>query len=1389
MVRKRCRVVCAGAAPAFLGFVLCLTGAAPAQFINPRGSTPVPVYADDSTTARDALARLSDLIAGGNEGEAVRSLQRLLDESGDRVLEVEGDPDLYISVREHVHRRLLANPELLERYRRAQEPEASRQLEAGREGLVERTRLLTPSGFEAALRVAQLDIEGARFDAARFVLMQLEGHPDRRGRGGADAARLMGLLARYSGRADVRAAAERWAAEAGLEEEERSPIAPPPGVGSRALDPTVTAPRIDLQEIVARPIQSVAIDPDSTISGIGSMSSGPWALPALVGNDLFLNDGVRVVSLDRFTLAHRWSTEIAGAMPRGTSTPDRMRRRTERPVQPRSVAVGDGLVFTTTGHGPSFEADRPDYVKALDLRSGEVVWSFHPMEAFDQLAGAESDGIVRHHEGTVVFAAQIRPDDRRLWSYRLFGLDATSGEVRWSRLIGTAGSVGWSAAPVRPSVQRVRDGVVYRSDSFGLISAIETATGRVRWLRRHQVEAYGVAPDLRPALAPAPEFLGDLLLVMSGDAGAILLLDAETGELRHEIESLRVGSPAMVLAVGDWIAVIGSNLVQFLPADDPDPTKVVPGPQVSLNGLTGRPIADGGRLLLPITSGIGVVDPSAPRRMERVELDRGGVILAAEGQVLVSSTERLHSYLEWETAQRTLAERLRADPQDPEPALTLAELAYLAGRGELIEGAVAELNDRLSAMEADRASGVRRRGFRSVLEMLEPTGRRTERPALSLDVRAGLVGHLLRLASSPQERVSGLLVKGALAEASEDAPAALEVYQGILADAELASSSWRGPGAVLRADTETTRRIRRVLRASGGGLYDAYEREALRRADALGEEADSSALSELASRYPTSSVAPGLWLRASRLADRDYEAERALLASLDAMIERSAAGMGVDMEIAGEVSGRLARSLIEQRRPQAAARVLDRTTQAFPGASLTAGGEPIDSESLRRRVAEVLGDLAWRPRIGREIGPVSATFEGASIAPPMLASGAPASPGYIVLKREGSLTLIDPDEGEASRIRERWSRPSVPGAGVVRADREGLIVHETGEEGLLLARLDAETGREVWSGRVDGGLLNLPDDAGETRTTLGLIGDVRSGDLVAAMTDRTLVLARRSGETVAIDIETGRTLWRSERGETPVHSLTAASGVVAIGSQDTSLNASASVHVVDERSGELVASLTESELVPGGLRWMRLTETRVLVVGLEDRVAAFDLNRGERLWSHAGGASEGSVDAWLSGGRVIVLTPERGLALIEVETGERVAELAPDAALISSAPAMLAPLGGRDAFVTTSGVLLVDERGEVAGRDAASSAGAVDSFALPGVSAELVVLVERSAFVGPAVRVRLADASGRFVSGATGLILREDDEAERVEVLEGVVLVQTRLGVIVLPAPLGGLSG
>src|SRR5690606_16046254 len=99
---------------------------------------PNPVYPDDSPVAAETLSRVAEFIAARNDSEAVRELQKLLDEQPDRVVPAEGQPDLFISVRARVHALLLSNRRLLDLYRAAEEARARQQLSAGDHEGVER---------------------------------------------------------------------------------------------------------------------------------------------------------------------------------------------------------------------------------------------------------------------------------------------------------------------------------------------------------------------------------------------------------------------------------------------------------------------------------------------------------------------------------------------------------------------------------------------------------------------------------------------------------------------------------------------------------------------------------------------------------------------------------------------------------------------------------------------------------------------------------------------------------------------------------------------------------------------------------------------------------------------------------------------------------------------------------------------------------------------------------------------------------------------------------------------------------------------------------------------------------------------------------------------------
>jgi hypothetical protein len=174
-----------------------------AVMISPSGlaqrASTYPVYVPDSPTAEEALNRAVELSSAGGLEEAVRVLQRVLDEQGDSVTASRHDPDLFIPLRQAVNAVLLERPELLARYRTMQGATARALLAGGAIDDVERTRLLTEAGFDAALQHAQAFLEDARFKAAWLTIEQLDKHPDRVEVRARQAARLLELISAYMG--------------------------------------------------------------------------------------------------------------------------------------------------------------------------------------------------------------------------------------------------------------------------------------------------------------------------------------------------------------------------------------------------------------------------------------------------------------------------------------------------------------------------------------------------------------------------------------------------------------------------------------------------------------------------------------------------------------------------------------------------------------------------------------------------------------------------------------------------------------------------------------------------------------------------------------------------------------------------------------------------------------------------------------------------------------------------------------------------------------------------------------------------------------------------------------------------------------------------------------
>jgi len=224
-----------------------------------------PVYVDDSPRAWE-LFRLARDHARDNFSEAVRLYQELLDDYAMKLLPVgETTGDHFVAVRARVLAELTGNQRLLERFRLTETPEARRLLDSGQWQRVAVTRSMTEPGLEALLRLAQDDLESARFHSALDWLWQAVDHPDLDGRRLAHCWYMIGAAAAYldlSGplseaiEALGAAGGEGPALQAQLERLVAA-VSPPPDDG---ITPFAGAAPADLGRLVAQPIWSIRLD-------------------------------------------------------------------------------------------------------------------------------------------------------------------------------------------------------------------------------------------------------------------------------------------------------------------------------------------------------------------------------------------------------------------------------------------------------------------------------------------------------------------------------------------------------------------------------------------------------------------------------------------------------------------------------------------------------------------------------------------------------------------------------------------------------------------------------------------------------------------------------------------------------------------------------------------------------------------------------------------------------------------------------------------------------------------------------------------------------------------------------------------------------------------------
>lgn len=1370
---------------ALAGVLLC--GAPWTAFAQPQLN---PVYVDDSPAAADTLARVKDHLAVGNIDEAVRVLQALLDEHAERVTPSIGDPDVFVSVRARVNALLLADKPLLDRYRTVQGPRAAAIMDGAANSLrgpvdeVHRSLLLTPAGFEAALRTAQRQYEDARFEAARLTLEELESHPDRLsgGQGAADAADLLTAVARRLDRPEVWRRADEWAEQAGRarppahEPQPRSPAAGAPG-----LSPLGPLPPLDPRGLISKPLWTIELRPPNPVAldlpdetgTRGAAAIPPSAreldmIPSVSGDLMVINDGVLISAIDRFTLSPRWTIQpTPPAQPADNGADDRENAWGRRfwgsnyGPEPLTVTINGAYGAASTGRKSGDGRDGDDRILGIDPRSGRLRWAVSLGQLDPSLADSAVRGPLEVSEGVVVATVRKHAPDRRLMSLSMLGLDALTGRLLWLRPLASAGWLPFGPQSFGPRAMVISRGVAYRADELGAVAAVEVDSGYTLWMRRMPVEAGANTPETpHPWEVGRPVADGDSIVIIAPDRKRLVRLDTLTGAVLAARQASQFGSPGpnYLIRVGDQLAAIGGNRIAFAPLSAFDTAPVRLTPQIGDPGIWGRVSAVGDKLLTPLVKGLAIIDPGAPDADPLMQpLDKPGNVLAVGSQLLVVDDSQAHSYLQWTVAESLLHERMTADPSDPTSAVTFAELAYRAGKFDRILGAA---DAALTAIRADPASArnaaQRQRLFESLHNMVTkgldsadapspptpappaPAGPGTLPRLTDRALIGELVDRLRQAAVTPDDKVAVALASGRIDELAGDSTAAVAMYQGVLDDPALATADWRGPSVSVRAELEATRRLEQIIQRGGPAVYAAQEVRAQGALAALGPAPTVEQLRALASRFPLSVQTPDLFRRISDL-EKQAGHDRESLAALESGIKAAQRIPNAPVAAVGELAGRLVVELRERRQPRAAAAVLRDVQRRLPGIALTAHEQPLDSQRIGAELAERIAATTRWPRVGPLTGEGVQMLSGWTLLEPMIVESTPHVAGCLVLQsdHEVGVFTVESSGEHAGDVRKLWGRVVKDlGAALIRSTPDAVYIVITSETVGGIEKVALTPGDKGWKTDPIAKLFPPGDETRGLQRVPGLLADsfdtpsdgvVPADDLIATMDERTLVLVQRGGRAVAIDCDSGETLWRASTGVSQVYDAQLVGGTLVVAGDVRKTNASGAleelipaVQVADARTGSMGERIGKLGQGPNDrptrVRWVKVTDSARLICGTEDAVLSIDLHSGRRDWTIVGPEVMPTTAAWLFGDRLLLMSADRQLYLASVSTGRLRPQAleAPHTRLESSRSVSAYSVGpnpdGGFAVSTYQGVMIFAQDGELRGID---GLGGIDNMLPP----------------------------------------------------------------------------
>lgn len=1263
--------------------------------------TAVPTV-DDAPSAALLLVQASDQ-AAANPREAVRLLRTVLDDWGTRPIATPDDPNLFVSAGRQAEALLLGNAALLEAFRREENVAAQALLAEGSLEQLVATRLVTDAGLEAALRLAQSALSRGNFNAAVSVLTRAAPHPTLAGLARVHhGAMLASALARLGDAPGARAA---WA---------RAEAAAVGTDGSAA--PALAAARREVERAETR-----GSAPSS--SGASGTTGGAPASAAPVAGE---SKGIFAESWGEI-----WSASLG--LPSLAPLPS-----LSGAGDPSDEGAVDGALAMPAADLTRVYADDGSGVRAFDRLSGRPLWS-------STVEGADANlpilRFVAVANGAVV-SYEIPQGAMLRGGGRVMVREAATGALRWESslelLDGRAGAD--NLVPVGEPL--VVDGtlvvaarrVTSRQESVTWLYAFDLAEkGEPLWAS--VVSSVGSVTQTGLRITETPVLSGGALYIATG-TGAVARFDPTTGVaawIRRFEVPLRNGlargaawdlvSPAVAAGRVLALAPDGASVV-VLDAETGRELAALPtGPDTHLGQpryLVGVP---GTSMVLSVGSRVVALDASAPEKAAWTVDIEGSTAASLSGRVTVAASNDERG------AMVVVPERQATRVVDAATGQVVLTLPCsgnpLLLRDQLLAGSPNDLRSMMPMAEAERLCRARMATDDSVDAALAlvQLARQSRKSDLAAE---GAREVIKRLALVENERLPELDDRSFQANDLLDLLLDLDAM-GIASgehEAAITAAIERAAAAVGRTGRSSIARAERLLRK--------------------GAAAESAVL----------------------LAELAMQPDEAALVEIDGVTAR--------LEVHALARLRQAAQAGEPAR-QAVARVVTRRL-----AELGTANDSVDALRPLLRVAVAAGAAEEAKAVLARLRAVDdgaadrLAFESGGArrpAPPAL-EGAPARvvefPGRLcivprsiqaptdrVLTMQGTkLVLRKPPEFAPVWTAEVGAPdPLVAGIG----DR--VVVWDERVVGTGVARaFDAATGAESWVTEPSRTLLGERDPEAPMEMVLPGGRAASPAQVVPAVVGDTLLLTRRDGAVMALDLADGKTSrWTRASDDLAVAEFETTPTAVVIGGSNVGGDAVPRVLALDARTGAELLSLELGEGLAPTLDWIRTTPQGVLLVGSEAGVQAHRLGGGDEslpMWLVDIPDTQGSEGAWVVGDWLIVQGRFGQLVAIQISTGRL------DPSAFRTLDSSTEPVRGVEhgdgwaAVVRESSVEFYSTDGAFLGRDVSEGEGTVTAaFASPS---QLVTVDLSGDRVGEAAAQQFAVRLGRLDARSGGRIAGPD---------------------------------